>query len=150
VKTTGLIACLVLVTALSGCGGNDTPSEAAQRTMAERFATALLRGDAVGARALLVRGDEPALGFLVRRATARWRGHHASVDLPARRRSSRWVVRYAGRRTYSDGRFETETGDLVVLVGPSAAGARVRFFTFSHVRTRFSTHHDSQLLPSKR
>jgi len=147
---TGLIACLVLVTALSGCGGTETPSDAAQRTLAGRFATALFQGDAVSARSFLVGRDEPALDFLVSRATARWRREHASVDLPARRRSSRWVVRYSGRRTFSDGRFETESGDLIVLVAPSAAGARVRFFAFSNVRTRFSTHHDSQLLPSKR
>jgi hypothetical protein len=153
VKTTGLIACLLLVTALSACGGEDRPalpSVAAQRTLAERFATALFRGDAFGARAFLVRADEPALVFLVRQATARWRRHHASLDLPARRRGDRWEVRYAGRRTYRDGRFETETGDLVVIVAPSAAGARVLFFTFAHVRTRFSTHHDAQLLPAKR
>src|SRR5262249_56090532 len=102
----------VLVRALCGCGGTDTPSEAAQRTLAERFATALMRGDAVGARALLLRQDTGALDFLVRRATARWRRDHASVDLPARRRSDGWVVRYAGRHTYPDGRFETEPGDL--------------------------------------
>jgi hypothetical protein len=151
--TTGLITCLVLVAALSACGGRDAltmPSEAAQRTLAERFGAALFRGDSAGARALLVRRDEPALVFLVRRTTERWRRHQASVDLPARRRGDRWELRYAGRRTYRDGRFETETGDLVVLVAPSAMGARVRFFGFANVRTRFSTHHDAQLLPSKR
>jgi hypothetical protein len=126
------------------------PSELAQRTLAERFGAALFRGDAVGTRALLLRQDEPALVFLVRRATARWRQQHASIRLPARRGRDRWELRYAGRRTYRDGRFETETGDLVVLVAPSAAGARVRFFAFVHVSTRFSTHHDAQLLPSKR
>lgn len=145
-----MIACLVLVTALSGCGGNHTPSEAAQRVLAERFAAALFRGDVMEARALLVRGDEPALDFLVRRATLRWQRDHASVDLPARRDSDRWVVGYSGRHTFRDGRFVTETGDLVVLVAPSDAGARVRYFTLLHVSTRFSTHHDSQLLPSKR
>jgi hypothetical protein len=149
----GLIACVVLVTASAGCGETDTatlPSEAAQRTLSERFAAALFRGDAVGARALLVRPDEPALVFLVRHTTARWRKHHASIDLPARRRGDRWELRYRGRRAYRDGRFETETGNLVVLLAPSQAGARVRFFAFRNVRMRFSTHHDAQLLPSKR
>ena len=152
-RTVGLITCLVLVATSSACGGRDTPtlpSEAAQRTLAERFATALFRGDSAGARALLVRRDEPALVFLVRRATGRWRSQRVSIDLPARRHGDRWQLRYAGRRTYRDGRFETETGDLIVLVAPSAAGARVGFFGFANVRTRFSTHHDAQLLPSKR
>jgi hypothetical protein len=144
---------MVLVAALSACGGKDTPtppSETAQRTLAERFAAAVLHGDETAARALLVRRDEPALVFLVRRTTARWRTHQASIDLPARRHGYRWEVRYSGKRTYPDGRFERETGDLVVLVSPSTAGARVRFFGFANVRTRFSTHHDAQLLPSKR
>ena len=88
-----------------------------------------------GARALLLRRDEPALVYLVRRATARWRLRHASLALPARRRGDRWHLAYKGRRTYRDGRFETETGDLVVLVAPSTAGARVRFFAFADVRT---------------
>jgi hypothetical protein len=153
-KTTAfLISCLVLVAVVSACGGEDAPalpSEAEQQTLAERFGAAVLRGDAVGARALLLRRDEPAVVFLVRTATARWRGQRASIDLPARRRGDRWHLSYAGRRTYRDGRFETESGDLVVLVAPSTAGARVRFFAFTNVRTRFSTHHDAQLLPSKR
>lgn len=152
-RTTGLVVCVAVIAALSACGGKDTPtlpSEAAQRTVAERFGAALFRGDAVGTRALLLRRDEPALVFLVRTATARWRSHQVSIDLPARRRGDRWELAYAGRRTYRDGRFERETGDLVVLVAPSEAGARVRFFGFANVRTRFSTHHDAQLLPSKR
>jgi hypothetical protein len=150
---TGLIACVMLVAALAGCGGDDAPappSEPAQQLLAERFGAALFRGDAAGARALLLRRDEPALVFLVHRATARCHGHHASIELPARRRGDRWHLGYKGRRTYRDGRFETETGDLVVLVAPSAAGARVRFFAFADIRRRFSTHHDAQLLPSKR
>jgi hypothetical protein len=147
-----LISCLVLVAAISACGKEapTLPSEADQRRLTEQFARALFRGNAVGAQALLLRPNEPTLVWLVRRATAPWRRQHASVDLPARHRGERWELHYAGRRTYRDGRFETETGDLVVLVAPSAAGARVRFFAFAHVRKRVSTHHDAQLLPSKR
>jgi hypothetical protein len=37
-----------------------------------------------------------------------------------------------------------------VLIAPSTAGAGVEFFAFRHVRKRFSTHHDAQLLPSER
>jgi hypothetical protein len=53
-------------------------------------------------------------------------------------------------RTFRGGRFETETGKLVVLIGASAAEARVSFFLLSHLRTRDSTHQDAELLPSKR
>jgi hypothetical protein len=153
VGATRLLSCLVLATAMSACGRESNPappSETVQRTLAERFAAAVFRGDAPGARALLLRRDEPALVFLVRRAAAPWQKQHASIDLPARGRGERWALSYSGRRTYRDGRFETETGDLVVFVAPSAAGVRVRFFAFARVSTRFSTHHDAQLLPSKR
>ena len=128
-----------------------TPSGAAQRNVAGRFAAAVLGGDAAGARALLVHADEEALVFLVRRAAAPWRTQHASIHLPARRAGNRWTFSYSGRRTRRDGRFETERGDLVVFVAPLAGvGARIRFFGFTNVRTLFSTHHDAQLLPSKR
>jgi hypothetical protein len=148
----GFIACLLAAVAVSGCGGTPVkvPSEAAQRDVAGRFAAAVLRGDVAGARALLARSDDAALVFLVRRAAAPWRAQHASIRRRPSRVGDRWTFRYAGERTHADGRFETQTGDLVVVVGPSASGAAVRFFAFTHVHTRFSTHHDSQLLPSKR
>jgi hypothetical protein len=145
-----LTCCLAFGLAATGCGGSKTPSQALQRDVAGRFAVALFRGDAPAARALLVRRDEGALVFLVKRAAAPWRGQHASVRLPARRTGDRWAVSYEGTRTHADGRFESESGDLIVLVAPSSRGAGVRFFGFTHVRTRFSTHHDSELLPSKR
>jgi hypothetical protein len=149
----GLIGCLLVAFAVSGCGGEgttNTTSLAVQRNVAGRFAAAVLRGDAAGARALLVRGDEAALVFLVQRAAAPWRIQHASIRLPARRTGSRWTFSYAGRRTHRDGSFETERGELVVFVAPSSAGAGVRFFVLTRVRTRYSTHHDAQLLPSNR
>ncbi len=149
----GLTGCLLVAFAISGCGGETsmkTPSGAVQRNVAGRFAAAVLRGDVAGARALLVHTDEEALVFLVRQAAAPWRTQHASIHLPARRTGNRWTFSYGGRRTQRDGSFETEQGDLVVFVAPLAAGAGVRFFGFTNVRTRFSTHHDAQLLPSKR
>ena len=149
----GPIGLLLVALAVSGCGGTTSmksPSTAEQRDVAGRFAAAVLRGDAAGARALLVGGDQAALVFLVQRAAAPWRTQHASIRLPARRTGVRWTFSYAGRRTHRDGRFETEKGDLVVFVAPSAAGAGVRFFGFENVQTRFSTHHDAQLLPSNR
>jgi hypothetical protein len=148
-----LVGCLLLAFAVSGCGGTarmSTPSAAVQRDVAERFAAAVFRGDAAGARALLVAPDEAALVFLVQRAAAPWRKQHASMRPTARRTGERWTFSYAGKRTHRDGRFETERGDLVVDVAPSADGAGVRFFGFRNVRIRFSTHHDAQLLPSNR
>jgi hypothetical protein len=147
------IACLLVAIAVSACGGEaaiEPPSEAVQRDVAGRFAAAVLRGDAAGARTLLVGADEAALAFLVRRAAAPWKTHQASIRFSGRRGRDRWTFSYAGTRTHSDGRFEREWGDLVVFVAPSAAGAGVRFFAFRHVRTRYSTHHDAQLLPSNR
>jgi hypothetical protein len=151
--TGGLFGCLLVALVVSGCGGRDTaktPSEAVQRDVAARFAAAVLHGDAAGAGALLEGEDQAALVFLVQRAAAPWRTQHASIQLPARRTDRGWTFSYAGTRTQRDGRFETERGDLVVFVARSDAGAGVRFFGFTHVRTLFSTHHDAQLLPSKR
>jgi len=148
-----MTGCLLVVLVVSACVGRTTtsaPSGEAQRDVAARFASAVLRGDAAGARALLVGADEAALAFLVRRAAAPWRSQHASIRFAARRAGNRWTFSYAGTRTHSDGRFETEKGNLVVLVAASRAGAGVRFFGFENVRTRFSTHHDARLLPSKR
>jgi hypothetical protein len=127
-----------------------TSPDTVQRRVVERFANAVLDGDAAGARALLAHPDEEALLFLVERAARPWRGQHASIRLPARRNGDRWAISYTGTRTRKDGRFERERGDLLVLVAPSGRGARVAFFVFKNVRTRFSTHHDAQLLPSNR
>jgi hypothetical protein len=149
----GLIGCLLVAFVVSGCAGHatvKTPSEAVQRNVAGRFASALLRGDAPGARALLVPTKDGALAALVQWASAPWLTHHASIRLPARHSGDRWTFSYAGERPQGGGRFEKRSGDLVVVVAPSSAGAGVQFFIVSHVRTLFSTHHDSVLPPSKR
>jgi hypothetical protein len=147
----GLIGCLVAFT-VSGCGGTTTlktPSQAVQRNVAGRFAAAVLQGDDLGARALLVHSDDEALAALVQWAAAPWGAHPASIRLPARHAGNRWTFSYVGRSPQKDGVFETHSGDLVVIVAPLAAGAGVQFFIVTHV-TSFSTHHDSQLSPSKR
>jgi hypothetical protein len=147
-----LIGCGLFALAIAGCGGTSmkTPSTEVQRDVAGRFAAAVLHGNSTGARELLVGADESALVFLVERAAAPWTAGHASIELPARHSGERWTFVYSGRRTFADGRFETEKGELVVFVAPSPSGAGVRFFGFRNVNTRFSTHHDAQLLPSKR
>jgi hypothetical protein len=153
----GLVGVLLVALAACGCGEQAAvsaapmPPESARRAVAGQFATALLTADGPRARALLVDPDEDALVFLVRRAVAHWRQRHVSIRLPARRVGTRWMVRYAGKRTFRDGRFEIERGELVVLVGRSTTGRpRVRFFAFAQVDRRFSTHQDAELLPSKR
>src|SRR5581483_3991317 len=148
-----LAAAAALLAALAaGCGGataSGPASPAARRAVAERFAAAVLHGDAAAARALLPSSGDGALAALVRRAAAPWKGQRASLRLPARRSGDRWLVRYAGTRTQAGGAFERETGELVVVVDDAAAPA-VRYFAFTRVRSRFGTHHDSQLLPSRR
>lgn len=149
----GVIGCLLVALVVSGCAGHatvKTPSEAVQRNVAGRFASAVLRGDTAGARALLVPTENAALAALVEWAATPWRSHHASIRLPARRAGDRWTFSFAGERPQGGGRFEKQSGDLVVVVASSRAGARVRSFILSHVRTLFSTHHDSVLQPSKR
>jgi hypothetical protein len=144
----------LLATSVGGCGGSGTGSElpppAVQRSVVERFAAALLHGDTAGARALLVPDKDGVLTFLVRKAVSPAKARRTSISPPTRRTGDRWAVRFVSRRTYADLRFETQRGDLVVFLAPSPAGAAVRFFTFTNVRTRFSTHHDAQLLPSNR
>ncbi len=157
-----LIGCLLVAFAVAGCGGRTsmkTPSEAAQRDIAARFAAALLVGDSAGARALLVPADDGARMFLVQQAVGRWRTPQEPIRLRARRAGpclngdgacKLWTLSFGRRHTHSDGRFVVQRGEIVVFLVPSAAGARVEFFAFRNVRTRYSTHHDSQLLPSKR
>ena len=127
-----------------------TPSNAVQRAVAGRFADAVLRGDAAGARALLVQTHDGALATMVDRTAAPWRVQHASIRPPARHTGTQWTFRYRGRRALRDGRFETQSGDLIVVVAGSGSGAGVQFFSATHVMRLFSTHHDSQLSPSKR
>ena len=147
------MGCLLVACVVSGCGGKTMvkpPSAAVQRDVAGRFADAVLRGDATGARALLVQRDKSPLTTLVDLAARPWKTHHASIRLPARHTGTHWTFSYTGRHTQKDGGFETQSGDLVVVVASSGAGARVQFFAVTHIRTRFSTHHDAQLPPSKR
>jgi len=148
-----LCGCLLAALVVSGCGTKPprpAPSQPVQRDVAARFSAALLRGDVAGARALLAPRKDEALELLVQDAVTPWRGRRVSIQLPPRRAGQYWAVGFARRRMQRDGTFETQRGDLVVTVAPSAAGPRVTFFAFENLRTRYSTHRDSQLLPSKR
>lgn len=109
-----------------------------------RFASAIFRGDAGTALALL--DSRQALSASVRRAAVRWKPHHARGHLVAKQPGGRFVFAFSGTHPHPDGRFEIERGDLVVVVGP----ALVEAFTFRNTVTKFKSHHDSQLLPSDR
>ena len=152
----GSALCLVglsLAVSVTGtaCGGSgEMPPVTAERSVATRFATAVLSGDANGARALLEHRDEPAVAYLLRRTTGAWHVRHLLERGRLQRIDGHWSVGFARRRTYADGRFETQSGDLVMFLARSRDGPRVRFFLVEHLRTRASTHHDAQLLPSKR
>src|SRR5262245_37192938 len=139
-------AALVGVVALvAGCGGKPTQHAPVDRAVvAKRFAQALFRGDTVTAVSLL--DGEQAMSGSVRRASARWKLHHAREHLVAREPAGRFVFGFSGTHPHPDGRFEVERGELVVVVGP----ALVEAFTFRNTVMKFKTHHDSQLLPSSR
>jgi hypothetical protein len=125
------------------------PSVAAQREVAQRFAEAMLRGNAGDAAALLLHADDTALASFATHAAAPWKAHPGSFR-PGVRAGRRWIFRYTGTRTHGDGRFEQVRGDLVVVVAASSKGAGIEFFAFRNEHVRFSTHHDSVLLPSNR
>jgi len=118
--------------------------------VAQRFATAILDGRGSAAVSLLVHPDDQALSWSAARAAAPWKAEPGTVVLPGSHRGNHWTFRYAGTHTYRDGRFEQVKGDLVVVVTGSSKGAAVEFFALLHETTRFSTHHDSVLMPSNR
>jgi hypothetical protein len=145
-----LTACALAALTLAACGGHGQRQTAGDdRAVATRFARAVFLGDRAGARSLLLHEHETAIDFLVSRATKRWRHQRVAIADGASS-GERWTFRYAGTRSFSDGRFEREQGTLLVVLAASPAGARVRYFAFVNVNARYSTHHDGQLLPSKR
>ena len=146
-------AALVLVVALAGCGGTAPPREppvSAQRDVAQRVANAILSGRSRVAVALLVHPEDRGLSGAAAHDAARGRTQHAAVGMPGSHRGNHWTFGYAGRRTHRDGRFELVRGDLVVVIAGSPRGAAVEYFALLHETTRFSTHHDSVLMPSNR
>jgi hypothetical protein len=152
-RNAALVLLLAASSVVSGCGGGALPKEppvAAQREVAQRFAEAIFGGSAGAAAALLVHPDDEALSSRATHAAAGWRARHGTVRLPGKHSGSRWTFAYAGTHSHRDGRFERVRGDLVVVVAATPKGAGVEYFAFLNERIRFSTHHDSVLLPSSR
>jgi hypothetical protein len=137
----------------AGCGGKASSthaSVAAQRDVARRFAEAIFQGNAGAATALLVRADGGGLSSLVTRAASPWKARHGTVSLPGRRTGQRWIFGFAGTHTHKDGRFERLRGHILVVVKAASKRPRVSFFAYRNDHVRFSTHHDSVLMPSNR
>src|SRR5690242_11704452 len=148
-----IVLLFVACSIASGWGGRasaEDPSVGAQREVARLFAEAIFRGQADAAVRVLLEPHDPALAWLARSAARPWKAQHASVRLPGRRTGRRWILRYAGTRTSGDGGFEEVSGDIVIVVAGSSGRTGVKFFVLRHGNTRFGTHHDSLLLPSKR
>jgi hypothetical protein len=142
------VACSI-ASACGGRAGGEAPV-GAQQKVAREFAEAIFGGQADAAVGLLIEPHDPALSWLAKRAARPWKAHHASIRLPGRRTDRGWIFRYAGTRTHSDGSFEQVRGDIVIVMAAASARTRVEFFVLRHRTTRFSTHHDSVLLPSNR
>ena len=148
-----LLLCVCCVAA--GCGGSTSTSTkqrsvSARRDVAQRFATAIFRGQAHAAITLLVYPADPALRWMTTNAAAPWKTQHAAVRLSMKQSGRSWVFGYAGTHRHRDGRFEEVRGDIVVVVAASPKGPGVEFFTLRNQKIRFKTHHDSMLLPSNR
>ena len=154
-KLHGVKRCLalLLVAALAGCGGTAAPQDppvSAQRDVAQRFARAIFAGRAALAVRLLVHPDDKGMSWNAARLAAPWRGAHDPVRLIGTHSGTHWKFGYAGTHDHTDGTFEQVRGNLVVVVAGTPRGAAVEFFALLDETTRFSTHHDSVLLPSNR
>ena len=144
---------LILTCCLAaGCGAGKAPvaaSSSSQRDVAQRFAEAILAGRADAAVRLLSRSNDVPLSRLARRAARPWTADHAHI-VSRQRTGRRWTFRYTGRHTHADGSFEDVHGDVIAIVGTAAGRSVIEFFALRRETVRFSTHHDSQLLPSNR
>jgi hypothetical protein len=136
---------LVAAAGLAACGGHAASPEA-QRAVAVQFARALVEGRAASAQSLLAHGVDPVVPELVRRLA------RAGGELRSRgtqEEGNQWVFAYFRQVTKPDGSFTRETGQVVVDLTGGQEPA-VKFFGLRNREIAYSTHHDAQLLPSKR
>jgi len=146
------VLAFVLCCTATACGGYDAPAAplTAQRDVAQRFARSIVRGNTGAAEALLVKPRAAGLSWLVTRSAAGWKAHHGTVHIPGQREGERWTFGFTGMHTHQDGRFERLRGHILVIVEASSQRPRVTFFAYRTDAVRFSTHHDSVLMPSNR
>ncbi|MGZ4334948.1 MAG: hypothetical protein ACXVRJ_11850 [Gaiellaceae bacterium] len=143
-----LILCM-LACATAGCG-HERASPAAQRAVATDFARAVVAGRAQPALRLIAHGADPVVGQQVARLTAPFTAHRGSLRSRGKRSGdAQWAFPYRRRVNGRHGAFTRETGWLVVDTSDSAP-PRVKFAAILARNVTYSTHHDAQLLPSKR
>jgi hypothetical protein len=148
-----LVCALAVWCVVPGCQARATtnaPSVAVQHDVARRFAGAILHGDARAAVALQKDPEDAGLSSMATRAAAMWATDHGRIRGPGQRSGERWIFGFAGTHTHRDGRFERVRGHILVVLAASSRRARVAYFAVRNDSVRFSTHHDSVLLPSDR
>jgi hypothetical protein len=135
------------------CGGTASSTQApivAQRDVAQRFAEAIFRGNSRTASALLLNPEDAELSSIVTDAAVPWKARHGKIRFPGQRSGERWIFGFVGTHAHNDGRFERVRGRILVVVNASSKRAGVSYFLVRNDEIRFSTHHDSVLLPSNR
>ena len=137
------VACVVLC--LVGCGTSH-PNRSEQRATARAFAEDVIAGNAPAAKSFVAKHADPAVREQARRLSADFAKHPGHlVGTPRRSGAAQWAFAYRRRINGKKGAFSRERGFLVVDTGDGV--------TFAAIIGRvidYSTHHDSQLLPSKR
>jgi len=140
------VACVVVFTV--GCGSSHDPSLSEQRATARAFADAVLAGDAHTARSLVAKHADRAVDEQAKRLSAGFAHHPAHLNGRARRTgTAQWAFPYRRRVNGKNGAFSVERGFLVV---DTEDGPGVTFAAIIGRVIDYSTHHDSELLPSKR
>jgi hypothetical protein len=141
------VACLVLCSL--GCGAPHHPPLSEQKASASAFAEDVVAGRARDAEARVAKHADRAVHEQVIRLSADFARHRARlVGRPRRTGAAQWAFAYRRRVNGPNGRFSREHGFLVVDTGGDEPGV-----TFAAIIGRvieYSTHHDSELLPSKR
>ena len=141
-----LAACVVLC--IVGCG-TSRPSRVEQRATAQAFAEEVVAGHADAARSYVAKDADAAVREQASRLSAGFA--HAPGHLVGQPRGSgtaQWAFAYTRRVNGKKGAFSRERGILVVDTGSDARG--VTFAAILGRQVAYSTHHDSELLPSKR
>jgi hypothetical protein len=140
------VACLLLC--VVGCG-TPRPSRTEQRASARAFAQEVVAGHADAARSYVAKDADQAVREQASRLSAEFAhspGH--LIGQPRRSGTSQWAFAYRKRVNGKEGAFSRERGILVVDTGSDAPG--VTFAAILGRQIAYSTHHDAQLLPSKR
>ena len=137
-----LLICVV------GCG-TSRPSRSEQRATARSFAEAVVAGRADAARSYVAKNADQAVREQASRLSAAFaRAHGHLIGNPRRSGTAQWAFAYRKRVNGKKGAFSRERGILVVDTASDSPG--VSFAAILGRQISYSTHHDSELLPSKR